>query len=66
MHVFNGPEEVDPKYADDFTTVAIADSVKEVENQLQAAVNLLCKWADDNDMLLNVPRTKGMLFDKNV
>ena len=67
MHVFDAPEEVDPKYADDFTTVAIADSVKEVENQLHASVNPLCQWVDNNDMLLNVPKTKAMmLFGKSM
>ena len=53
MHVFDAPPPIKPKYADDFTAVAISDSVSKVEKMLQASVDELVKWCDENDMILN-------------
>ena len=66
MQVFDSPECIDPKFADDFFSIAIADSVKEVERKLQEAVNQLADWADENDMILNELKIKVMLFGKDV
>ena len=66
MQVFDSPECIDPKFADDFSSIAIADNVKEVERKLQEAVNQLADWADENDMILNELKIKVMLFGKDV
>ena len=66
LQVADSPECVDPKYADDFTTIVIGDTVIEVETKLQNSINELVPWAKENDMLINQPKTKAMLFGKDV
>jgi hypothetical protein len=64
--VFDSPESMDPKFADDFTAVAIADTIKELENILQRSINDLVNWSDKNDMLLNQGKTQVVLFGRDV
>ena len=66
MHVFDAPPSIKPKYADDFATVAVENSLAEVESKLQTAVDDLVAWSDVNDMILNETKTKDILFRKNV
>ena len=66
LKVADSRECVDPKYADDFTTIVIGDTVIEVETKLQNSINELVPWAKENDMLINQPKTKAMLFGKDV
>ena len=67
MHVFDAPRSIKPKYADDFSSVAIEISLAEVERKLQASViNDLVSWCDTNDMIVNIGKTKVMLFGKDV
>ena len=61
LQVADSPECVDPKYADDFTTIVIGDTVIEVETKLQNHINELVPWAKENDMLTKQPKTKAML-----
>ena len=66
LHVFDSPESMDPKFADDFTAVTIADTIKELENILQRSINDLENWSDKNDMLLNQGKTQVVLFGRDV
>ena len=45
MQVFDFPDCIDTKFADDFSAIAVADNVKEVKRKLQDAVNQLAFWA---------------------
>ena len=62
IHVYDSPPSVKPKFADDFTSAAVGDSVKEVEAELQVSVNELAKWTEDNDMVLNKGKIHVVLF----
>ena len=66
LHVFDSPESMDPKFADDFTAVAVADTIKELENNLQRSINDLENWSNKNDMLLNQGKTQVVLFGRDV
>ena len=66
LHVFDSPESMDPKFADDFTAVAVADTIKELENDLQRSINDLENWSKKNDMLLNQGKTQVVLFGRDV
>ena len=64
LHVFDSPESIHPKYA--VITIITKDSLKEIETELQKSVNQLVSWTKDNDMLVNQPKTKSMLFGQDV
>ncbi|MEW8546816.1 MAG: reverse transcriptase family protein [Candidatus Thiodiazotropha sp.] len=48
-------------YADDTTLYDIQDSMEQIENNLQAALNNLHVWCKENGMSLNSSKTKVML-----
>ena len=48
-------------YADDTTLYDMQDSMKQIENNLQSALNNLHVWCKENGMILNSSKTKVML-----
>ena len=52
-------------YADDTTLYDVQDSMKQIENNLQIALNKLHIWCRSNDMILNSSKTKVMLVRTN-
>ena len=52
-------------YADDITLYDIQDSMEEIENILQSALNSLQIWCRSNGMILNSSKTKVMLVTTN-
>ena len=58
-NVFTNP------YADDTTLYDIEDSVEQIENNLQSALNNLNSWCRSNGMILNSPKTKVMVVTTN-
>ena len=66
LHVYDSPESMDPKFADDFTSVAVKDTVKELEEALQGSINDLESWAQKNDMYLNQGKTQVVIFGRDV
>ena len=57
---------IDPKFADDFSSIANAEIMKEVETILHSSVNQLAKCADNNNTILNELKIKVMLFGNTV
>jgi len=49
-------------YADDLVLYAHAKSVSEVQQILQDELRKLSKWCEENDMQINVTKTKSMIF----
>ena len=52
-------------YADDTTLYDIQDSMKQIENNLQSALNNLHVWCTNNGMILNSSKTKVLLVTTN-
>ena len=52
-------------YADDTTLYDVQDSMEQIENNLQTALNSLQIWCRQNGMLLNSSKTKVMLVTSN-
>ena len=52
-------------YADDTTLYDIQDSMEQIENNLQSALNSLQIWCRSNGMVLNSSKTKVMLVTTN-
>ena len=52
-------------YADDTTLYDVQDSVEQIENNLQSALNNLHIWCRGNGMILNSSKTKVMLVTTN-
>ena len=52
-------------YADDTTLYDIVDSVEQIENNLQSALNNLCGWCRSNGIILNFSRTKVTVVTTN-
>ena len=52
-------------YADDTTLYDIQDSVEQIENNLQSALNNLNSWCRSNGMILNSSKTKVMVVTTN-
>ena len=48
-------------YADDTTLYNVQDSIEQIENNLQSALNSLHIWCKNNGMILNSSKTKVML-----
>ena len=66
LHVYDSPEPIDPKFADDFTSVAMKDTVKKLEETLQGSINVLESWSYKNDMCLNQEKTQVLIFGREV
>ena len=52
-------------YADDTTLYDVQDSMEQIENNLQSALNNLHIWCRGNGMILNSTKTKVMLVTTN-
>ena len=52
-------------YADDTTLYDVQDSMEQIENNLQIALNNLHIWCRSNSMILNSSKTKVMLVTTN-
>ena len=52
-------------YADDTTLYDVQDSMEQIENNLQSALNNLHIWCRGNGMILNSSKTKVMLVTTN-
>jgi len=56
------PHSIFPKFADDLVAIAVNDDLPCVITELQSAVDDLVSWSHKWGMLLNVSKTKAMLF----
>jgi len=62
-HVHDAPASVVFKFADDLVSTIVAnDMIPDVQKSLQEAMDQLAEWAHQWDMLLNISKTKVMLF----
>ena len=60
--VHDAPTWLNPKFADDLNGIAICDTVPQVECKLQNYAVDMKRWATQNEIPLNVPKCKVMLF----
>ena len=49
-------------YADDSTLRTSSMKVEELQNTLNAALEKLCKWCDNNRLIINVKKTNYMII----
>ncbi len=49
-------------FADDTTVHFASENITELTNTLQSELHLLLDWIDENRLMLNVPKTKSMMF----
>ena len=61
--VHDTPASVSFKFADDLVSRAVAEDIPSVQKSVQEAMDQLADWAYQWDMLLNISKTKIMLFD---
>jgi len=64
-YVQDVPQCISPKSADDLASVAV-DDIDTVNEQLQTAVDQLVDWSKEENMMLNVSKTKVMMFGDSV
>jgi len=62
MYIHDVPKYIVPKFADDLVSVAVEKDLELVKEKLKYAVKRLIDWSRENDMVLNVSKTKVMLF----
>ena len=62
MHLHDIPKCIRPKFADDLVAVSVANSLSEIESELQDATNQLVQLAENEGMVINVEKTKVMVF----
>jgi len=65
-YVHDVPRCISPKFADDLAAVAVGDDIDAVNEQLQTAVDQLVDWSKQENMMLNVSKTKVMIFGDSV
>jgi len=65
MYLHDIPKSIFPKFADDLVAIAVDSDVKKIESELQLAVDDLVIWSCKWRMVLNVSKTKVMLFGEN-
>ena len=65
-YVHDVPRCISPKFADDLAAVAVGDDIDAVKEQLQTAVDQLVDWSKQENMMLNVSKTKVMMFGDSV
>ena len=51
-------------YADNFNLLTTGDDLEMMQIQMQVAINLLCRWAEDNKLTFSAEKTKVMLFTR--
>ena len=61
-HVHDTPASIVFKFADNLVSTGIAYDILDVQKSLQEAMDQLAEWAHQWDMLLNISKTKIMLF----
>ena len=52
-------------YADDANIIISGDNIKDIENKLHTLSNSLIEWVNVNELLLNVKKTKYMIFSRS-
>jgi len=62
-YVHDVPRCIWPKFADDLAAVAVGDDIDAVNEQLQTAVDQLVEWSKQENMMLNVSKTKVMILE---
>ena len=62
MYIHDVPKTIFPKFADDLVSVSVDEDVSQINKELQLAVNEVADWSQKWGMLLNVKKTKVMLF----
>ena len=62
VDVHDVPHCISPKFADDMVTVAADDDITYVEQKLQQATNDLMNWSQNEEMDINISKTKVMVF----
>ena len=61
-YVHDTPSCIFPKFADDLVSISVAGDIDILEVLVQNALDQMVNWADEWDMLLNVSKTKLMVF----
>jgi len=61
-YVHDTPLCIFPKFADDLVSISVAGDIDMLEVLVQNALDQMVNWADEWDMLLNVSKTKLMVF----
>jgi len=56
------PKSIFPKFVDDLVSVSVNDDFTKIGVDLQKAADDLAEWAERWGMVLNVEKTKVMLF----
>jgi len=62
MYLHDIPHRIYPKFADDLVSIAVDGDLTSIISDLQLAVDELVDWSDKWGMVLNVSKTKVMLF----
>ena len=62
MYLHDVPDSISPKFADDLVSIAVDSDVLRITKLLQQAVDELVNWSRRWGMVLNVSKTKVMLF----
>ena len=62
LYVQDTPRCIHPKFADDLVGSAVAKDLATVQRSLQTVLDELSGWSDEWDMILNISKTKVMLF----
>ena len=61
-YVHDTPLCIFPKFADDLVSISVAGDIDMLEVLVQNALDQMVDWADEWDMLLNVSKTKLIVF----
>jgi len=62
IYIHDVPKCIRPKYADDLVAVATGEDIDVVERKLQNATDELMTWAENEEMAINISKTKVMVF----
>ena len=62
IYIHDVPKCIRPKYADDLVAVATGEDIDVVERKLQNASDELMTWAENEEMAINISKTKVMVF----
>lgn len=62
MYMHDIPKRIFPKFADDLVSVAVDSDMLLITKELQQSVDELVSWSRKWGMVLNVSKTKVMLF----
>jgi len=62
IFVHDVPKLIFPKFADDIVSISVDEDLLQISRELQEAVDDVTNWSQKWGMVLNVPKTKVMLF----